>query len=158
MAAESELIFSKIIFLANVFDDQDPLMLGRVRASGQTENVQDVYNGIPDWNPQTDPWGERDPFVYLPFLPFFVSQVPKIEELIQIIYANPRVQFENQFYVQGPFSSPLLTSFEFNEGANSNLGTGIQYQKYPPIKNNDGTYNDNKSKGIFPEPGDNALL
>ena len=158
MAAESELIFSKIIFLANVFDNQDPLMLGRVRASGQTQNVQDVYNGIPDWNPQTDPWTTRDPFVYTPLLPIFFSQVPKVEELIQIIYSNPKIQFEDQFYIQGPFSSPLLMNFEFNEGANSNLGTGIQYQKYPPIKNNDGTYKDNKSKGIFPEPGDNALL
>lgn len=158
MAAESELIFSKIVFLANVFDDQDPLMLGRVRASGQTENVQDIYNGIPDWNPKTDPWSEKDPFVYLPFLPFFVSQVPKVDELIQTIYHNPKVQFENQFYIQGPYSSPMLSTFEFNEGANKNLGTGLQYQAYPPIKNNDGTYKDQKSKGVFPEPGDNALL
>jgi len=95
MAAESELIFSKIIFLANVFDNQDPLMLGRVRASGQTQNVQDVYNGIPDWNPQTDPWSVRDPFVYTPLLPIFFSQVPKVEELIQTIYSiNPNNLFQ----------------------------------------------------------------
>lgn len=52
----------------------------------------------------------------------------------------------------------MLSSFEFNEGANKNLGTGLQYQSYPPIKNLDGTYKDKVSKGVFPEPGDNGIL
>lgn len=155
---DSNLIYSKILFQANVFDNQDPLLLGRIRASGQTDNVQDVYNSIPDWNEETGPWSTKDPFVYLPFLPYFVSQVPENEELIQVIYQNPRIQYSNQFYIQGPFSSPMLTSFQDKTGADSMLGTGLGYEGYPPIRNNDGTYKDDRSIGVYPEPGDNALL
>ena len=122
---DANLIYSKILFQANVFDNQDPLLLGRIRASGQTDNVQDTYNAIPDWDEQTGPWSTKDPFVYLPFLPYFVSQVPQNEELIQVIYQNPRVQYSNQFYIQGPFSSPMLTSFQDKTGADSMLGTGL---------------------------------
>lgn len=156
---DGNLIYSKIIFQANVFDDQDPLMLGRIRASAQTDNVQAIYNGIPDWDPIEGPWSTKDPFVFLPLLPYFVSQTPKSSELVQIIYQNPRVQYSNQFYIQGPFSSPMLTSRQDNQGANSMLGTGIQYKQYPSIKNKfTGTYEDSRSAGIFPEPGDNGFL
>lgn len=158
MAPESNLILSKILFPGAVFDNQDPMMLGRVRASGLTDNVQSIYEGIPDWNPVEDPWGPRDPFVFLSLLPFYISQVPKVDELIQIIYSNPRVQFTNQFYIQGPFSSPMNTNFEKSDGADANLGTGIQYAPSISIKNKNGTYKDTKSFGVFPEPGDNALL
>jgi len=158
MGPDSNLIYSKILFLGSVFDNNDPMMLGRVRASGLTDNVQEIYEGIPDWNPKEDPWSNRDPFVFLPLLPFFISQTPKTEEQVQIIYSNPRVQFKNQFYIQGPISSPMNSNFEFYQGANADLGTGIQYSPSLSIKNKDGTYKDNKSSGIFPEPGDNALL
>jgi len=155
---DTNLIYSKVLFQANVFDNQDPLMLGRIRASGQTDNVQDLYNGIPDWNEADDPWGPRDPFVYLPLLPFYISQVPKVGELVQTMYQNPRVQYKNQFYVQGPFASPMNSAFEFNKGSDTNLATGVQYAPFPPLKNNNGSYKDDRSKGIFPEPGDNAIL
>ncbi len=127
MGPDSGLILSKILFTGVVFDNQDPMLLGRVRASGLTDNVQSIYEGIPDWNPIEDPWGPRDPFVYLSLLPFFISQIPKVDELIQIIYSNPRIQFSNQFYIQGPFSSPMNTNFESNDGADQNLPTGVQY-------------------------------
>ena len=155
---DPDLIYSKILFTGVVFDNQDPMMLGRVRASGLTDNVQSIYEGIPDWNPKQDPWGPRDPFVFLSFLPFYISQIPKVDELIQIIYSNPKVQFTNQFYIQGSFSSPMNTTFEKNDGADANLPTGIQYAPSVSIKNNNGTYKDTKSFGVFPEPGDNALL
>jgi len=156
---DPNLIYSKILFQANVFDDQDPLMLGRIRASAQTDNVQAIYNAIPDWNEINDPWTTKDPFVFLPLLPFFISQTPKPTEMVQIIYQNPRIQFSNQFYIQGPYSSPLLTSRQDNQGSNSMLGTGLQYEQYPSIKDKfTGTYKDDKSKGVFPEPGDNAIL
>jgi hypothetical protein len=134
------------------------MMLGRVRAYGLTDNVHSIYEGIPDWNPKQDPWGPRDPFVFLSFFPCYISQVPKVDELIQIMYSNPRVQFTNQFYIQGPISDPRNSNFEKYEGADANLPTGIQYASTKPIKNENGTYEDIKSFGVFPEPGDNALL
>lgn len=155
---DQDLIYSKILFQANVFNADDPMMLGRIRASAQTDNVQAIYEAIPDWSEENDPWGPRDPFLYLPFLPYFFNQTPKDGELVQTLYQNPRIQYSNQFYIQGPFSHPLLSSRQDNQGSNQMLGTGIQYLPFPTIKNNDGTLKDERSYGIFPEPGDNALL
>ena len=39
---DPDLIYSKILFTGVVFDNQDPMMLGRVRASGLTDNVQSL--------------------------------------------------------------------------------------------------------------------
>ena len=53
---------------------------------------------------------------------------------------------------KGPFQ-------EFNFGANKFTGTGMQIKNPKPLKNQDGTYTDRAiHKGVFPEPGDNALL
>lgn len=161
---DGSLIYDKIIFPGTVVDDQDPYMLGRIRASGTTDDIQSLLAAIPGADPLTGnvpddiKWTTKDPLLYLPFLPFFISQVPKVGENIAIIYQNPRIQYQNQFYVQGPFSTPLLTPFEDTKGAQKNLGFGVQYKAYNPIKKEDGSYKDSNSIGVFPEPGDNALL
>lgn len=165
MGPDGNLIYDKIIFPGTVIDDQDPYMLGRIRASANTDNIQSLLEGIPGADPQTGDlpekikWTQKDPLVYLPFLPFFFSQIPKPGENIGILYQNPRVQYSNQFYFQGPYSSPMLSPFEDSIGSQKNLGVGIQYSAYTQIKNYDGTYKDAAlSRGVFPEPGDNALL
>ena len=161
---DGNLIYEKIIFPGTVVDDQDPFMLGRIRASGTTDDIQSLLAAIPGSNPETGEvpadikWTPKDPLLFLPLLPYFVSQVPKVGENIQIIYQNPRVQYQNQFYIQGPFSTPLLTPFENTVSAQKWLGVGIQFKNFKPIKNPDGTYADKNSIGVFPEPGDNALL
>lgn len=147
-----------MLFQANVFNSDDPMMLGRIRASAQTDNVQAIYEAIPDWDPETDVWGPRDPFMYLPFLPYFFSQTPKVGEMVQTLYQNPRIQFSNQFYIQGPYSHPLLASYQDNQGSNQMLSTGVQYLPFPSLKFNSGEFKDERSYGIFPQPGDNGLL
>ena len=52
----------------------------------------------------------------------------------------------------------MNSNFEKYQGADQNLPTGIQYTPSVSIKNKNGTYKDSKSFGVFPEPGDNALL
>ena len=59
---------NNIIFQGFVINNQDPLMLGRVRAVpiAQTESAL-----LPqDWNPKKDIWTEKDPLIYLPLLPY----------------------------------------------------------------------------------------
>jgi hypothetical protein len=155
-----------ILFQAVVIDNQDPMMLGRVRARflnppSDMGSYEDIIRSInnPIWNEEKDKWTLRDPFIFLPLLPYFMYQVPKVDEFIQLIYLNKDYKFQNQFYIQSNFSTPTATKFEYFQGGNKFTGIGTQFAAPKPLKNQDGTYTDSAiHKGVFPEPGDNALL
>ena len=53
---ENESIFFQI----QVLDNEDPMMLGRIRARLLVDNYQDVVKGIndPPWNEEKDRWTE----------------------------------------------------------------------------------------------------
>jgi len=86
-------------------------------------------------------------------------QVPKVTEMAQVIYLNKDFKYQNQYYIQNTFSSPTTTGYEYYQGGNKFTGTGTQLKNPKPLKNQDGTYTDQAvHKGVFPEPGDNALL
>lgn len=142
-----------------VLDDQDPMMLGRVRARLLTDNYLDMIKSFdPPFNEETDKWTTKDPFIFNPLLPFFLYQVPKVDEFIYVLYFNKDFKYRNQFYIQAMFSSPINSPKEFYVGAQKFTGVGVQFTPQLPIKNKDGTYPQNAPKGVFPEPGDNALL
>jgi hypothetical protein len=150
-----------IFYQCVVLDNQDPLMLGRVRARIVTDNYEDILKSVdsPKWNPEKDPWTSRDPLVFNTLLPYFLYQVPKVDELIQVMFLNSDFKYQNQYYVQNNFSSPTSTFKEFNFGGNKFTGTGYQIENPKPLKNQNGTYTDNGvHEGVFPQPGDNAIL
>ena len=151
---------NQLLYQCVVLDSEDPLMLGRVRARLLTDNYYDMLKSFdnPPWDEQKDKWTTRDPFIFNPLLPYFLYQVPKVDELIYILYYNSDFQYRNQFYVQAMFSSPTTSPFEYYVGAQKFTGVGVQFTNPLPIKNQDGTYANNLAKGVFPEPGDNALL
>ena len=116
-----------------VLDNQDPLMLGRVRARIVTDNYEDILKSVENWNPETDPWTSRDPLIFNPLLPYFVYQVPKIDELIQVFFLNTDFKYQNQYYIQNGFSTPTATFNEFNFGGNkftNRTCTSIKKQRW----------------------------
>jgi hypothetical protein len=153
----SEPIFFQVV----VMDNRDPMMLGRIRAKLLIDNYDDIVKSItdPPWNEQKDVWTSRDPFIFNPLMPYFMYQVPKIDELAQVIYVNSEFKYQNQYYIQNTFSSPTSILFEYYVGGNKFTGTGTQLSNPKPLKNQDGTYADKAvHQGVFPEPGDNAIL
>jgi hypothetical protein len=100
-----------VIFQGFVINNQDPLMLGRIRAVpiNQTESAL-----LPqDWNPEKDIWTQKDPLIFLPLLPYYVSQVPRVDEYIHIFYYNTSQVVDNtKFYIQGPITRPQNNFFE----------------------------------------------
>ena len=148
-----------IFYQVKILDNQDPMMLGRVRATLLIDNYEDIVKGIENWNEEKDKWSSRDPFIFNPLMPYFIYQVPKVGEFAQIMYVNRDFKYENQYYIQNAFSTPNATNFEWNVGANKFTATGVQLTNPTTLKNNDGTYKNNVTyKGVFPEPGDNAIL
>jgi hypothetical protein len=150
-----------IFFQVQVISNQDPMMLGRIRAKLLIDNYADIVKSItdPPWNEEKDVWTIRDPFVFSPLMPYFMYQVPKKDEMAQVLYVNKEFKYQNQYYIQNTFSSPTTTNFEYYVGGNKFTGTGTQLKNPKPLKNQDGTYTDQSvHKGVFPEPGDNAIL
>ena len=147
----------QIIFQARVENSEDPAMLGRIRAVLITNEDQSAISSGADWDPEKDRWTTKDPFIFLPILPFFLSQTPKKDELVNVVFQNKQSPLENKFYIQGPFSTPLRTIFEESNGAQTFLASGDRFKKYPTIRNEDGSYNVG-TEGIYVKPGDVGIM
>ena len=154
------------IFFGTCLGSDDPLMLGRVRVLPETMNEASLANSNSKFDENsTDPnkngpWSDVDPFVYLPLLPYFVNQVPKKGEKVMLFYYNTNTKTgRNKFYMISTFSSPATIKFEDASSSQTRLnsGYGNSSKKLPPIKNQNGTYKNEKNKGVFPEPVDISL-
>jgi len=109
--------------------------------------------------PVKQQWSSEDPFLFLPLLPYFMFQTPKNDEFVHIIYYDRNTKFKNQFYIQGPFSSPMSSYLETSVSVQNYMLSGKIDSTNVPLKNPQGELTDPiKTKGIYPEPGDNALL
>ena len=147
----------KLIFQGYVLNNQDPLMLGRIRALPIDEIESDVLPS--DWNEEKDIWTERDPLIYLPLLPYYISQVPREDEYIHIFYYNKRQVVDNtKFYIQGPITRPQNNLYENWHNSEAMLASGVFLKQANQIKDPISLEIKGQAKGIYPEPGDNALL
>ena len=149
---------NQIIFQGFVKDNEDPMMLNRIRVIPEGRDYSAIIDSVPDWNEEKDIWTSKDPIIFLPLLPIFYNQTPLVGELVSIIYQDKDFKNQNQFFIQGPYSSPMTTPFEHYQGAKKFLSSGDRIKQGLSIKNTDGTYRNGKSEGIFPEPEDNGIL
>jgi hypothetical protein len=71
---------NKTVFPGYVKDNKDPMMLGRVRVVPTLERYDD---SLPeDWNEENDKWTEKDPFIFLPLLPYILTKSQKKKSLL----------------------------------------------------------------------------
>lgn len=166
---------SKYIWSAFVKENDDPLMLNRVRVSFNTQidgkdntsilnGVPDTFNGKPTKNEAKDDllpefkWSKIDPFCFLPLLPIFLKITPKVNEYVNILWPNLNSKFNEQYYIQGTFSSPLTM---YNESGDSSrmFATRDRIIDAKLLKNKTNLkYFYPDTNGVFVEPGDIGLV
>ena len=159
---------SKIIFTGKVIDNSDYRVLGRIRVFPDQENIQQIllsYDGEGILNDTKDDvkdeikFTNKDPFVFMPLLPFAISYVPKVGELVLIMYSNPEQNSgrKNQYYLPGPKSDVTNIEFERYEQSLEQTALGSNIAGSPNFKTINLEYRNKKVKGVFAEPGDNAI-
>lgn len=156
------------IYPGVVWDNNDPAMLGRIRVVPVTSSEKPDYNSYikkisPDFNELTDPWTKNDPALFLPLLPYFISQVPEKGEYVHIFYYNTRIPTRNKFFIQGPLSDPRRAKLDLYDSSTTYMSMGLSERTKENgfIKSRqNGVVGEvqGNSVGIFPEPGDNAFL
>lgn len=166
----------KIMWAGFVVDNDDPLMLNRVRINFDTlvdgQSTQSILEAIPDSingedtknSDRTDlldswKWTYIDSFCFLPLLPLFIKVTPKIGEAVNVIFPNPMFKKNEQYYIQGSFTSPK-TMFKQNFEAPRMFATKDTRTKDVGNLKNPETleYYNELTNGVFPEPNDSALL
>jgi hypothetical protein len=149
------------LFHGVVIDNNDPRRLGRIRVYKFGDDIEGTAkafdkNAFDDISPKKQ-WTDNDPFLFSPLFPLFFYQIPKNGELVYIFYYDKNSKFKNQFYIQGSFTSPMLLGKEdYNAPKNLILTNQIPRNNVPIIVS--GTTVPPSVYGIFPEPGDNAIL
>jgi hypothetical protein len=151
------MLNNKNIFYGEVKDVNDPLGIGRIRVEPKIELITYVYPV--DWDPNVDKWTLKDPLVFLPLLPMYISQIPKEGEYVNIMYANNKERYDgNKFYIQGPLSRPWNVSKESFISSQSVLASlENSSQATSTIDPQTGKVRVSL-EGVFPKPGDNAFL
>jgi len=145
----------QLLYPCLVLDNNDPLMLGRIRGQILGDDIDATLTK--NFNP-ADAWVQgKDPLLFKPLLPYFIYQVPLNEELVFSVYYNHENKYQNQFYVQSTTSSPLSSTFEEYNAGKKTTSFGLQFKNSKDLKIS-GTTKGTTYDGVFPEPGDNAIL
>ena len=175
---------AKIFYTARVVDNEDPYLLGRIRAFPiDDEDIQKVLEeaglsnvmGPSVYDAETRDIGDiykftdLDPFVFQSLLPPYFNVIPKKDELVWVTYANPsdRNTRKEQWYTTATKSDPFNIGFDYYEDAKVNTAQGFDVE--PPTQYKSSLVNEVqqspdyskdyvvKIQGIFAEPNHVAL-
>jgi hypothetical protein len=155
---QSSINDKQIFFPGVVLDNKDPMVLGRIRAQPETENIDSIQNSFLGYDKLYDKWSEKDPLIFLPLLPIHFYNVPLEKEYVTLVYQDKNFRRENQFYIPGPLSSPMNIRFENYQSAKKFLGSGARNASTLTLKDNNNQYKTAKSFGVYPEPGDISIM
>lgn len=155
---------SKIIFTGRVIDNNDYQVLSRIRVFPDHESVQQILDSYKDKGIVNEDGSDildefkftnLDPFVFLPLIPFSITMVPEVGELVWLMYSNPEKNTgrKEQFYIPGPKSNPFNISSEDYSQSLSQTAQGSNIQGSPNLKTPTSEYRNQKIKGIFAEVG-----
>ena len=105
MSSQDWFKTTRILYYGEVLDNDDPLMLGRIRVHPKQENYEAMKNANPNFvedstNTKNGKWSEFDPFLFIPLLPYYINQVPQKNERVLIIYYNNELQsIKDRYYI-----------------------------------------------------------
>jgi len=140
MSIVDNILNTQVFFAGRVIDNNDPMLLGRIRALPETDNAQELEKSSKDFNEnsitpdENGPWSPKDPFLVLPMLPIFINPVPEIGEYVHLFYQYRSTRTsKNKFYIPGPFSTPVNLKYENIEKAKTDLDAGVRTKR--PVNN-----------------------
>jgi hypothetical protein len=115
---------NRILFPAIITNIDDPLMIGRVRAEIESDRNDAILKSItdPPFNINKDIWGDQDPFIFKPLLPYYYNMPLAVGERILVIFANKDYKFDNQYFIQSDFTSPMRVTFNSATRGKDNHG------------------------------------
>jgi len=170
------MVAGKLLFVGYVKDNEDVFLLNRIRVFPETdEQITQVLNELNEDKlnaNRTDvkdlyKYTKDDPFCFYPLLPFTISIVPKINEMVWVTYSNPKQKGygrKEQFYIPSTKSNPFnnVTSENWVQ-TKRNTSQGFNFKESSSLKSSTPNEGSGKKeytkpiKGLFAEPGDNAF-
>jgi hypothetical protein len=172
----------KMLYISTVLDNEDTFLLGRIRCKPNDWPIKNILDNLKKdnlLNKNEDDildeykYTSKDPFVFMPLLPPYMSFIPKVNESVWLLYSDPSQNWgkKEQFYTVVTKSSPFNVFLEdssqtnsmTNIGSNLVAGTEIKSQKkdVTDVKGINYEYPQKKYRtpirGIFAEPCDNAI-
>lgn len=167
---------NRIIYFGKVVDNDDIDRLGRLRVVPIDENQKVIETSIPDKcavkNNGTTigiqdscKWTKDDPLLVRPLLPFTLNHNPKIDELVMLVYPiaqNPNSTMKRyidnfKYYIPMSPSTPSRVIYENYNVTKSTTPLGDNIRQSKSFKEVGGRI-PKSLYGLFPEPGDNAIL
>jgi hypothetical protein len=154
--------YTQVVNYGKVISNNDPMNLGRIRIEPVSWQIEDQYSAFKApfsarLN-ETAFWTTNDPFVFMPLLPLFIYQVPKVGEYVHVIYYNTELQDRNKFYIQGTFSSPNNTKFEPYDSSLAFTANGDRNSLPNNIRYSNGEYINIDQIGLYPNVDTIGLL
>lgn len=172
----------KFFYISTVIDNEDTFLLGRVRCLPQDWPITGILKeldgeGLLNQN-KSDvadkyKYTSKDPFVFMPLLPPYMSFIPKPGESVWLMYSNSQENWgkKEQFYTVTTKTSPFNVYIEDNAQSKALTNLGSNLSPGGELKSSTKNFSEvdgvnfiypQKSyigpiQGIFAEPCDNAI-
>lgn len=138
------------IIFGTVIDNQDPENAGRIRVL--FDSLKYKVNNFVEWkNGNTVAGTVTDPFICNPFLPKLINVVPKIGELVKVIFYNPQSPELDKEYI-----GPVISQYNNIEYENASQARNFYQSSQTTLKQN--LANFEYSKGLLPDINNITIL